>query len=320
MTNYSLPYQGPISHFISNERRVIWLLAVSCVLLTSCFSMTPPTPPRPQGIAILLSDSLPAFVGVQREIKKRYPQPIETYSLGGDENMYSAVQKKIQSSDKPVVVAIGLPAAEVARGLSGKKIIFCQVFNYEDADLVTSRMRGVAATPPVREQFRVWKKLSPGLKTVGVITGKNLHSLLNEARQAARENRIELIHVEVRSDKETLYAYKQLSPKIQGLWLVPDNRVLSREVIRDVMAYSVKEGKQVAVFSQQMLGLGGLLSAESNSADIAERVLTTVRQMQEGADSPVTALTKATIKINTVMAKRLNLPLTKTLRSMAYAH
>jgi ABC-type uncharacterized transport system substrate-binding protein len=183
------------------------------------------------------------------------------------------VQKKIQSSDIPLVVSIGLPAARVARGLSGKRVVFCQVFNYEDTDLVTSWMIGVAATPPVNEQFRVWKQLSPRLKRVGVITGKSLRGLMEEAQAAARENGLELVHVEVRSDKETLYAYKQLVPKIQGLWLVPDNRVLSREVIRDVMAHSVREGKQVAVFSHQLLALGGLVSAESGYADIAEQVL-----------------------------------------------
>jgi hypothetical protein len=95
------------------------------------------------------------------------------------------------------------------------------------------------------------------LTRIGVITGKDLQELMEKAQAAARENKIRLDHVEARSDKETLYAYKQFSSKMQGLWLVPDNRVLSRDVIRDIMAHSVKEGKQVAVFGRELLGLGG---------------------------------------------------------------
>ncbi|MBI5783721.1 MAG: hypothetical protein HZA69_08255 [Gammaproteobacteria bacterium] len=283
---------------------------------TGCSTVQPKPAP---GIAILLSDRSPAFVGVQREIEKRYSQRIENYYLGNNEDAYSAVQKKIQSSDISQVVAIGLPAAQVARGLSGKHVVFCQVFNYEDTDLVTSWMKGVAATPPANEQFRVWKLLSPQLKKVGVITGRNLRGLMDDARTAARENGLELVHFEARSDKETLYAYKQLVPKIQGLWLVPDNRVLSRDVIRDVMAHSVREGKQVAVFSHQLLELGGLLSAESSYPDIAERVLERAERMHKEADVPVTPLTRATIRINTVMAKRLNLRIPNTLRGLVHA-
>lgn len=293
-------------------------------MLASCsFGQTKPEPePEPEhGIAVLLSDGSPAFAGVEREITKKYPSPIKTYNLDHNESLYSDVQKKIQSSDQSVVVAIGLPAARVARGLSGKKVIFCQVFNYEEEDMVTPWMKGVSAIAPERELFRAWKRLYPKLTRVGVITGKNLRGLMIDAKAAARNSGIKLIHFEVVSDKETLYAYKQLTPKIQGLWLVPDNRVLSWDVIHDIMAHSVKEGKQVAVFSRELLGLGGIVSAETSYADIAERVLSRVRQAEENAGvpgTPVIPLTRAIIKINTVMVKRLNLTIPKTLRRMAY--
>jgi ABC-type uncharacterized transport system substrate-binding protein len=309
--------QDAILGVFHRTHRAAWLLFLLAVMVIAGCSTVPPKPVP--GIAILMSDRSPAFVGVQREIEKRYSQRIENYYLGSGETANSAVQNKIQSSDIPLVVSIGLPAARVARGLSGKRVVFCQVFNYEDTDLVTSWMKGVAATPPVNEQFRVWKQLSPRLKRVGVITGKSLRGLMEEAQAAARENGLELIHIEVRSDKETLYAYKQMVPKIQGLWLVPDNRVLSREVIRDVMAHSVRAGKQVAVFSHQLLALGGLVSAESGYADIAEQVLERLKQAHKDTGAPIAPLARATIRINTVMAKRLNLTLPRTLRGLAHA-
>jgi putative ABC transport system substrate-binding protein len=314
-----LPWNRGLFSFSGRKGlRAVCLLMTICAALGGCFA-TQKTPMP--GIAIILSDNSPAFVGVQREIGKKFPQRVETYTLG-DESKFSAVRKKIQSSDLPVIVAIGLPAARLAQGLSDKKVIFCQVFNYEDAELVTPWMKGVSATAPVREQFRAWKALDPKLTRVGVITGKNLQGLMKEAQAAASENRIRLDHVEVSSDKETIYAYKQLVPKIEGLWLVPDNRVLSNEVIRDMMAYSVKQGKQVVVFSHEMLGLGGLVSAESSYADIADQVLVRIRQAQEYAGVPgvpVAALTKANIRINAVMASRLNLALPKALRGVAHA-
>lgn len=307
--------------FPTGMKRAGWLLLVIGLMLAVAGCVTNQQVPAPApvpGIAILMSDRSLAFTGVQREIEKRYSQRIENYYLGENEGAYSAVQKRIQSSDITQVVAIGLPAARVARGLAGKHVVFCQVFNYEDTDLVTSWMKGVAATPPANEQFRAWKLLSPRLKKVGVITGRNLRGLMDDARPAARDNGLELVHVEVRSDKETLYAYKQLVPSIQGLWLVPDNRVLSREIIRDVMAHSVKEGKQVAVFSHQLLSLGGLLSAESSYADIAEQVLLAMNGGQKDTGVSVSPLTKATIRINSVMISRFGLKLPVALRGQVY--
>lgn len=315
-----LRHESLFSHAGGEGRWLVCLPIIFCAVLTGCLPPPQATAPVP-ALVVLSSDSSPAFAGVQREIGKKFPHRVETYTLG-DESTYPAVQKKIESSNEPVVVAIGLPAARLARSFSGKKVIFCQVFNYQDEELVTPWMKGVSATAPVGEQFRVWKALYPKLARVGVITGKNLQGLMENAQAAAKENKIRLDHVEVRSDKETLYAYKQLSPKMQGLWLVPDNRVLSREVIRDIMAHSVKEGKQVAVFGRELLGLGGLISAETSYADIAERVLARVRQAQEVSGvpgAPVIPLTRAVIKINTVMAKRLNLKIPGTLRGMAYA-
>jgi hypothetical protein len=51
-------------------------------------------------------------------------------------------------------------------------------------------------------------------------------------------------------------------------------------------------------------------------------VLTRVRQAQETSGvpgAPVIPLSRTVIKINTVMAKRLNLKIPRTLRGMAYA-
>ena len=272
-------------------------------------------------IAVLSSDKSSAFTSVAREIKKRYPHRVEMFNLDGRAALSADTRKKIESTQLPVVVAIGLHATRAAQDLTGKKVIFCQVFNYEQENLVSPSMKGVSATPAVRELFRVWKTLSPRLQRVGVITGGGLDDLIDEARAAAAEYRIDLVHVEARSDRQTLYAFKQLAPKIQGLWLVPDNRILSLEVIRDMMTYGMKQGKQMAVFNNELLGLGGLVSAESSYADIAEQVLARVAQAQQYAGIPgdsVVPLSKANIRINKVMAGRLNLVIPRSLRGMAH--
>lgn len=259
----------------------------------------------PQHLAILLSDDSPAFRRVAEEITRQYGKTVESFRLkdsGGTEETL----RRLQRSAAIHVVAIGLPAARAARQLKEKQIVFCQVSSHEEGGLVAASMKGVRAMPPVGEQFRTWRALNPKLRDVGVITGAQQTALLAEANQAAQEHGLNLIAVQVKSDRETFYAFKQLARRVQGLWLVPDNRVLSSAVLRDLMAYAVVEGKQVLAFSQELLNLGALLSMESSPADIASRVLAQTREAPT-VNIEVMPLTRAETRVNTMMLRRFGL-------------
>jgi ABC-type uncharacterized transport system substrate-binding protein len=277
-----------------------------------------------RNIAILQSDASPAFAGVARAIAEKWKGGVTVFSLNGDAKADADVVRKLQRHNSQVVVAIGLPAAVAVRKLRASKAIFCQVFNYEDSNLLTPWMKGVNAIPPIGQQFQAWKKLDPSLRRVGMITGPGLRHLVAEARAAAAASGIEIEHVQVSSDLETLYAFKQLSPKIQALWLVPDNRVLSRNAIRDLLSLSRKQGKQVVVFSEQLLPLGGMMNFDSVYSDIADQVI--VRSIQaidtsgpEVPGPPMLALTRLNIKINSMAVKQLGLTIPAELRSAARA-
>lgn len=276
-----------------------------------------------KNLVILQSDDSPAFAGVSRAIAAKVPGNVPVFSVRGNPAAEAKVARQLRRRDDQVVVAVGLDAALVARKLRGAKVVFCQVFNYEDFDLLTPWMKGVSAVPPPERQFQTWKKLDPGLKQLGVITGPHLRDLIAQAKAAAAANGIELTHAQVGSDLETLYAFKRLSPSIQGLWLLPDNRVLSRDTIRDILSYGRQQGKQIAVFAAQLLPFGGTLSFESVYADIAERVIARSRQALQarGPDvpgPPVLALTRVDFKINPLAVKQLGLRFPEELKDSAH--
>ncbi|MCK7580116.1 MAG: hypothetical protein MZV65_33550 [Chromatiales bacterium] len=166
--------------------------------------------------------------------------------------------------------------------------------------------------PSLAEPFRLWKLIDPRLVRIGVITGPQLTPMVSEARAAAGAAGFELEHVVVRSDKETLCAFERLLPRIQGLWMVPDNRVLSAAVIRDLLSLAVREGRPVLGFRHELLALGALLSAESDPADVAAQALARARARPAGSTVPgpaLTALTRADVRINRVVLQSLGLML-----------
>lgn len=299
---------------------VVGLFIVAVV--TACALPTTSTEQRraPASIVVLLSDATPAYTSVGSEIERRRPGAVETLNLATDAERTKALRARLAQPRPPTVIAVGLPAAQFARRLGAGRLVFCQVFNYEDAGLAGHGVRGVSATPPVREQFRYWKLLSPSLRRVGVVSGPGLPALLAEARAAASDQRLELVHAPARSDRELLAAFKRLAPEVDGFWLLPDNRVLSREAVGDLLTFAKRADKQVLVFTPQLLDLGALLSAEAEPGDIAEQVLAVAGAARRSGRAPaVVPLTRARIRVNPTVAAWFNLTLTPPLQGLVHA-
>ena len=239
---------------------------------------TPAPPPTPQPersrIAILLSDDIPTYAAIADQVTQRGRQnDYKTLNLDRDPEISASTLAEIRQFDPDKIVAIGLLAAKAGQQFSDTPMVFCQVFNYQDHNLISPRTRGVKFLPPFSLQLEIWKELSPDLQRVGLIVGPNQEELVAEIRGAAELFQVELLTQTVHSDKEALYSFKRLTSQIQGFWLLPDNRVLSPTVLREIVAYGSKHGNQTVVFSPQLLSLGADISFTSSDTDVADAVL-----------------------------------------------
>lgn len=295
------------------------LLAAGCTLTDD----SPVAPKRVSSVAvvskphvvILVSQPIPPYTEVANRLKQRLGNRASVYNLQEvEDGSYHAGDKPLQ------LVSIGLDAARITEHLEHQQV-FCQVFNYNKR-LIGPHSKGVSMVPGIDKTFAAWKALSPGLHDVAVISGPGQQALLKPAIKAAEDQGIVLHHVAVKNDKEYLYRYKRMAGKVQGYWLIPDNRVLSIETLRDVMNFSVRNGKQVVVFNEDLLRLGGLLSVSSDYDDITEKVLLRLQQAEGHDEIPgpeLLPLDEAVLSINEVMAQRLNLIIPTQYREYADA-
>jgi ABC-type uncharacterized transport system substrate-binding protein len=272
-------------------------------------------------VILLLSDSKPSVIGVAQAIQAALGNRAELINLDGERRGAAEKAALALASPRQQVVAVGLLAAQTARRyLYSKQVIFCQVLNHEDFDLTTSWMKGVSAIPSVQKQFQVWKTLSPGLRRVGVVASRQMHETIENAALAARGSSIELIHLEVGSDREVMPALRRAADQIQGLWLAPDSRVLSSSVILEMVSYASRQNIQILGFSPLLLREGALLSGTSDNAEIARLVLARLRQaqgMKTIPGEPVAPLSSANISVNGNLAARLGLTLSDRIREMS---
>jgi len=261
-------------------------------------------------VVILVSEDIPAYSEIAKALAKQLGKRGSVTNLGEDQLGNIKMLAAYRNDENKQFVSIGLNAAVAAKSLINRQVVFCQVFNYQDYNLLTSRHKGVSMMPSMSRTFGTWKALAPDISDIGVISGPGFEDMIQTARVAAASFGIKLHHETVNSDKEYLYAYKQMADTVQGYWLLPDNRVLSGNLLRDVMTFSVRNSKQVAVFSDELLNLGGLFSTVSDYQDIAQHVLDRLEkaQIKETIPGPdLVYLDKLNLRINSVMAQRLSL-------------
>ena len=259
-----------------------------------------PFPPRLPRIAIVLTNSQPAYADVAAELAGRL-RKYDVYDLGDAGAVPVSVLRRINDSDTGAVVAIGLRAARSAVAMSTRPVVFSQVFNYQDHDLLQAHSRGVAAVAPLGAQLDAWKNLDPTLARIGAIIGAGHDDLIAEARSAAERLGVEL-HVQVTgSDQETLYFFRRMIRDIDGFWLFPDNRVLSSRVLQQMLADAKSQQVSVTVPTESMLQLGAMISMSTVAADIAETIVGIIREIEAGRiDSipPITQLSEIRVTTN----------------------
>ena len=183
--------------------------------------------------------------------------------------------------------------------MSDHPVVFSQVFNYKRHDLLKDNSRGVAALPPIDAQLAAWKEADPTVTRIGLIIGAGHDDLITEAEVAAQRHGIDLVVQISDSDQETLYFFRRMIRDIDGFWLLPDNRVLSARVLRQMLAEAKQRRVPVSVPNDSMLSLGATISMTTKASDIAATIANVVRKIQGGdigSVSPITQLSEITIK------------------------
>ena len=268
-----------------------------------------PAEPRPVAphVAIVLSDSLPAYTDVASELVG-YLEDYSIYELSNRTPRQTFAA--IADSDAKLVVAVGLSATKFAKSYSKVPVIFSQVFNVSENGLIADDFKGVAALPPMELQIKAWRELDPDIRDIGAILGEGHEDLIAEADQAMKNQGINFHYAVVQSDRQTLYVFNRLIRRLDGFLLFPDNRILSRAVLTEIMSDAARHQVQVAVFNESLLEHGATFSASSVNSNIAEKIAIALNEILDGNIddvAPLSALSEIRIQTNPAMIRKFGL-------------
>jgi hypothetical protein len=282
-------------------------------VVTSAVPTAPAAPePAPtlqrRDVTVVFEHDIASSAAIAAAIAEALPPRQYRVSTVDSGNLGAAPQR----APPALVIAVGRAAVDAARArLPGRPLVFCQVFGYEDLLQHGGSIWGVDSLPPLKLQLKSWRSIDPTLRSVALILGEQRDALSAEAIEAAKalgtEVRLETSH----SDRETLYLFKRLATQVDGLWLLPDNRVLSPGVLRELLKYALAHSVGVLTLNESLLRWGALVSAVSVPADVAETVRFVADRVATGQTeglSVMTPLRAADLRVNQTVAMALGLP------------
>ena len=254
-----------------------------CLFILAIFSLIPcdaSDATGREGVAVVIkSQEISAYndvaEGFQRDCQNNAINVKAIYDLKGDiENGKHIVLDVREIKPKPdIILTIGTLASTLAKKhIEDTPIIFCAVINHELLDLQGTNIYAISSGVPYTEQFAVLKKLFNTRKNIGIlydpIKTERIVSALTSLGNTYDYN---FITEKVSSKKDVGDALKAISKKIDILWIVPDDTVISKESIDQFVETSRRNHLPIFCTSSALIKLGALISISPDYYSMGEQ-------------------------------------------------
>lgn len=213
-------------------------------------------------IAVLKSAGLPYYEQAVVGFKAGIPATtsVKEYNLNGQLAEGRQIAKSLRASPPDLIFAVGLKAAIAAKlEIFDQPVVFCMVLNPETHGLPAPNMTGIAVRLPAGTQLAALSSVLPNHNRVGVLYDEDHSSdFIRQAHQAAKQQGLELLAVAVHRQEEIPNAVRALLPKIDALWLIQDQTVVSESAIPFFLESTLDAKVPLFTFSSTLVQQGAL--------------------------------------------------------------
>jgi putative ABC transport system substrate-binding protein len=275
----------------------------------------PLTQARAEGIVVLKSHDLEPFNQALAGFVAACPSRITEYDLHGSKKEESSIIQRLTAAKPRLIVAIGPLAAQVAKErLQDIPSIFVMVSNPRRHGLQGTQLAGVSLDIPIRTQLAMYQSLVPTLRTLGVIYDpEKTGMMIVEARSIADALGFQLMAARVASHKDVPAALRGLLGKIDALWMVPDDTVVTPESFRFLLLTAFENNLPFITVSDIFVEAGALASLSPDYADVGRQGCQLATDIESGRLQPeevmVVPPTKVNLAINLKTASKIGLRL-----------
>ncbi len=269
-------------------------------------------------VAIVQFIEHPALDEVRREVEgalkeyrnhKKINPDVSYFNAQGNIATTSQIAQQVSGLAPDVVVAIGTPVAQsLLKSLKGTRIplVFAAITDPVAAGLIEKEaphpdVTGVTDTPALKDHGAIIKRMTPDLKTLGVVYNPGeANSVATVQRLKEELTDIKILDIPVTKSSELLTTVKALLSGVDGLYVPQDNIVVAAMPHLAALAVS----RKVPVFAADTGSVqnGALATKSFSYSDIGSLAGEKVIKILEG--TPAGELAVESPSVGKIMVNR----------------
>ena len=270
---------------------------------------------RAQKITVVKSHDLEPFNQALAGFVASCDRRITEYDLKGSTRRKRSILKGIRSDKPQLVLAIGALAAQLLKDEAPDlPIVYVMVPNPQKYSLQGANIAGISLDIPIATQFERYRQLVPSLHTLGVIYDPaKTGAIVDEASAVASDMGLQLRKVAVDSQKAVPAALRGLIGKIDALWMLPDNTVVTPDSFSYLLLTAFEHHLPFLAASDIFVEVGAFAALSPDYADLGRQACQLTKAIEDGrlslAQVDVVPPTKINLAINLKTASKIGLRL-----------
>lgn len=288
-----------------------FLVFISCVFMIGCYK-------EDSKAKIYLTQIVehPALNETRRGIidgLKEAGYSVTKYkSAQGNIMLANQIAKQYIADSPDVIVAISTPSAQTFLKAS-VPVVFSSITDPEGAGL-TERpcITGISNFLPFEPQLRYYKSILPKMKKLGIIynpSDANSIAMNMRLKEVSKSFDIEIIEKAVNQLSELSIVTNQITQKVDALFVLNDNLVLSG--FSTVVKIATRNKVPVFVRDTDTVNQGALASYGPNQYEVGKQTAKMVVQILNSKAQrlpPIATVNKGSKVFNQEQAQKLNIP------------
>lgn len=243
-----------------------------------------------QRVGVVLSMEIHPYLQTVEGIHSRltaHMESIGVFLIEDTGNKYlDALESKISGLQPDILIAVGPEAAQflwVHYREPVPKKVFTMVLNPTAILPRDFEACGISLNIPIGDQLAGIAASLPGLKAIGLIYDPDHNGDFSlEAIAAGKRMGIEVVPLAVHDRKTIPDVLKNNWLNIQGLWMIPDQTVITESLVRYIVKEAIVNGVAVIGYNRYFYQSGAALSFVLDYADIGAQTAEMAIRMASG--------------------------------------
>ena len=240
---------------------------------------------RAQNIVVIKDSEITPYNQALNGFKKASNTNISEYVIGANLKDNKNITKEIKEKPPNIIVAIGAESLQmIEREVDDIPIVYCMVMDPENFQFINKRnIAGIGLRVPVKDQIDKLMTVMPGIKKLGVMYNPaNTGYIIKEAKNVLKNLGINFVSVRVRNEKFIPKALRKLIGKIDALWLIPDQTVVTSQSFRFIVMRASSNNLPLIAHSEKLVQAGALAAVCSDYYEIGKQAAKMVNDILFG--------------------------------------